>query len=88
MALNETKEKVRSYILHEFLPGEDPGQLTDDLPLISGRILDSLATLKLVAHIEDTFGVEFAAHEVGPENLDTVALITAFVESKRTAGKP
>lgn len=74
---------MRSYILKEFLQGEDPDQLTDTLPLISGRILDSLATLKLVAFLEETFGFEFAAHEVGPQNLDTLDLIASFVESKR-----
>jgi acyl carrier protein len=80
---NEIKSRVRSFILQEFLPGEDPEQLTDDLPLISGRILDSLATLKLVAFLEDNFGVEFAAHEVGAGNLNTVNLITEFVQAKK-----
>jgi len=70
-------------MLKEFLPGEDPEQLTDDLPLISGRILDSLATLKLVAYLEETFGFEFAAHEVGAGNLNTIDQIASFVESKK-----
>lgn len=83
MNRDQIKDQVRSYILKEFLQGEDPDQLTDTLPLISGRILDSLATLKLVAFLEETFGFEFAAHEVGPQNLDTLDLIASFVESKR-----
>ena len=83
MNRDQILDQVRSYILKEFLQGEDPDQLTDTLPLISGRILDSLATLKLVAFLEETFGFEFAAHEVGPQNLDTLDLIASFVESKR-----
>ena len=83
MQTNEIKEQVRSYILKEFLPGEDPEQLTDSLSLIGGRVLDSLATLRLVAYLEETFGVEFAAHEVGPQNLDNLELIAGFVASKR-----
>ena len=83
MNRDQIKDQVRSYILKEFLQGEDPDQLTDTLPLLSGRILDSLATLKLVAFLEETFGFEFAAHEVGPQNLDTLDLIASFVESKR-----
>ena len=74
---------MRSYILKEFLQGEDPDQLTDTLPLISGRILDSLATLKLVAFLEEAFGFEFAAHEVGPQNLDTLDQIASFVKAKQ-----
>jgi acyl carrier protein len=74
---------VRDYILKEFLPGEDPEQLTDSVSLIDGHILDSLATLRLVAFLEETYGFEFAAHEVGAQNLDTLDLIAKFVASKR-----
>jgi acyl carrier protein len=83
MSTEQIKEQVRAYILREFLPGEDPEQLTDSLSLIDGRILDSLATLRLVAYLEETFGFEFAAHEVGAQNLDNLNLIAGFVASKQ-----
>jgi acyl carrier protein len=83
MQTNEIKEQVRDYILKEFLPGEDPEQLTDSLSLIDGHVLDSLATLRLVAFLEETYGFEFAAHEVGAQNLDNLNLIAGFVASKR-----
>jgi len=83
MQPSEIKDTIRAYVLKEFLPGEDPAALTDDLELISGRILDSLATLKLVAFLEERFGFEFAAHEVGAQNLDTIDLMAGFVASKR-----
>jgi len=76
------KSTVRDYILKEFLPGEDPALLTDDLELITGRILDSLATLKLVAFLEETYHIQFAAYEVGADNLNTISQIARFVESK------
>lgn len=77
------REQVRSFILEEFLPGEDPAELEDDTPLITGGILDSIATLKLVAFLEESFGIELAAHEADAENLDSVALMVALVESKK-----
>lgn len=80
---DEIRDRVRAYILKEFLPGEDPEQLTDTLSLIDGRILDSLATLRLVAFLEETFGFQFAAHEVGPQNLDSLDRIASFVASKQ-----
>ena len=83
MDTHEIKAAVQEFILQEFLPGEDPAELTDALPLITGRILDSLATLKLVAFLEDTYGFEFAAHEVGAANLDTIELIAGFVAARR-----
>jgi acyl carrier protein len=48
MMMQDIKETIKVYILEEFLPGEDPAELTDSTPLITGGILDSLATLKLV----------------------------------------
>lgn len=73
------KQSIKEYILNTFLPGEDPSELTDDLPLISGGILDSIATLKLIVHIEEAFGVVLEAHEVDKEHLNTINLITDLV---------
>jgi len=47
--MEEIRQTVKSYILKEFLFGENPDELTDSTPLITGGILDSIATLKLVA---------------------------------------
>lgn len=79
------KQDIKDYILAEFLPGESPDELTDETPLISGGILDSIATLKLVMYVEEKYGVAFAPHEVDKENLDTLALITRLVQSKLPA---
>jgi acyl carrier protein len=79
----ETTAAIHSYILREFLPGEQPEALTNTTPLISGGILDSLATLKLVAFLEEQFRVEIAAHEASVDYLNTVEDIAALVESKR-----
>jgi len=48
MNTEELKQAIKNYIIQEFLPGENPDNVTDDLPLISSGILDSIATLKLV----------------------------------------
>jgi acyl carrier protein len=79
----EVRDGVRAYILREFLPGEDPAELCDDTPLITGGILDSIATLKLVAHLEEEYGIELQAHEADADHLDTVADICELVRSKR-----
>lgn len=79
----EIKSSVKTYILDEFLPGEDPDELADDTPLITGGVLDSLATLKLVSFLEETFNVAIEAHEVDTENLNTLNDIGALVTSKQ-----
>jgi acyl carrier protein len=78
----DTKQTVKEYILREFLPGENPDALTDATPLISGKVLDSLATLKLVAFLEERFGVRIEAYEADIEHLDTIPKIAGLVESK------
>jgi len=80
--VEETKKAVKEYILKEFLPGENPDQLTDATPLISGKVLDSLATLKLVAFLEERFGVRIEAYEADIEHLDTISKIASLVQSK------
>ena len=78
----DIKQAVKAFILKEFLPGENPDELTDDTPLITGGILDSIATLKLVLFLEERFGVGFEPHELDPEHLDTTAYIDRLVRSK------
>jgi acyl carrier protein len=73
---------VKTYILKEFLPGEDPKELADSTPLITGGILDSLATLKLVAFLEERYQIELQAHEVDVEHLNTISDIANLVRSK------
>ncbi len=80
--MKEIRDAVRTYILKEFLPGVNAGELTDSTPLITGGILDSLATLKLVLFLEERYGFEFQAHEVNADYLDTVAKIAEFVRQK------
>jgi acyl carrier protein len=79
---NEIEKAVRSFILIEFLPGEDPSQLTNTTPLITAGILDSFATLKLVGFLEKEFSIIVEAHEADVENLDTIEDISRFVQSK------
>ena len=75
---------VKGFILKEFLPGEDPAELTDATPLITGGVLDSIATLKVVMFIEETFGITLQAHEVDSEHLDTIAQIAQLVRAKKS----
>ncbi len=83
--MDEIRHAVHAYILDHFLPGEDPAELTDQTPLITGGILDSIRTLKLVVFLEDRFGVTVDAHEAGVENLDSVGQIARLIAGKRAA---
>jgi len=73
---------TKDFILEQFLPGENPAALTNKTPLISGGILDSLATIRLVAFLEERYGVTFSPHEVGADRINTIADIASLVASK------
>ncbi len=83
--MEEIRQAVHAYILDNFLPGEDPAELTDQTPLITGGILDSIRTLKLVVFLEDKFGVTVEAHEAGVDNLDSVGQISRLIAKKKHA---
>jgi acyl carrier protein len=82
MDLEEVKTEVKTYILREFLPGESPEALGESTLLVTGGILDSIATLKLVSFLEERFGIALEAHEVDADHLDTIQRIAELVRGK------
>jgi len=80
---DEIKRSVKTFMIEELLPSEDPDSLTDQTQFVSDGILDSLASLKLVSHLEESFGVKIEAHEVDVDHLDTLDSIVDLVLSKR-----
>ncbi|NJO34007.1 MAG: acyl carrier protein [Rhodospirillales bacterium] len=81
--MDDIKDTVKHYILKEFLPGENPDDLLDSTPLITGGILDSIATLKVVAFIEEHYSIELQAHEVDIDHLNTIADMADLISSKK-----
>jgi acyl carrier protein len=81
--MNEIRDTVHKFILDEFLPGEAPELLTDSTPLVTGGILDSIATMKLAAFLEELFHIELQAHEMSVDHLNTIADIVRLVQSKQ-----
>ena len=82
MDTKSIRQLVRDHIAHEFLQDQNQTALTDTTPLISGGVLDSISTIKLVSFLEDHFKVEFEAHEVSPDHLDTVTAIANTLAGK------
>ncbi len=73
---------VKTFILDEFLPDEDPADLNESTPLMTAGILDSIATLKLVTFLEEKFGIAIEPHEADADRLNTISLIGNLVASK------
>jgi acyl carrier protein len=81
--LESIKETLKKFILKEFLPGEDPDALEDSTPLITGGVLDSIATIKFATFVDATYGVDLEAHELSADYIDTVTDMAALVKSKQ-----
>lgn len=81
MSPDNVKEQIRAYI-KDTIVQNDQINVDNNTPLISGGIIDSISTLKMVDFIETTYKIEVQPHEVDRENLDTVDLIAQFITGK------
>lgn len=75
-------ERIRDYLVEEMHFEGPKSELTDDLPLIENRVLDSMGLLRLVAWLESTYGIEIADAEVVPANFGTLRAIDELVAGK------
>ena len=83
----QIKDIVKDYILSEFLPGESADSLDDSTPLITGGVLDSVATIKLIAFLEERFGVQIEPHEMNADYLNSLPDIAKLVSSRQVGGE-
>ena len=79
--MNEKKEKVREFIIENFLFGEGE-RLEDDTSFLEEGIIDSTGILELVTFLEETFFIGVKDDELIPENLDSLNNIAAYLAGK------
>jgi acyl carrier protein len=79
----DIKTAVKTFILNEYLPGEDPAALTDTTALMTTGILDSIAVLKVVTFLENEFAITIEPHEAVVDNLNTISDIARLVTAKK-----
>lgn len=77
-----TPERVRQFIETNFYIA-DKSQLLDDTSLLEKGMVDSTGIMEVVAFLESEFGVKVDDTEILPENLDSIARISAFVARKK-----
>lgn len=76
------KDKLRSYILENFLFTDDQSQLNNEDSFMDQGIIDSTAILELIFFMEEEFSVKVEVEEMVPDNLDSINKVTRFIESK------
>lgn len=78
-----TRTDIRTFIIDNFLFGDESHPLPDDLSLIDNDLIDSTGILELVSFIEEHFEVKIEDADIVPANLDTIGKIIAFIDRKR-----
>jgi len=79
--LNETRDKIKTFIIENFLFGSEDG-LKDETSFLEEGIIDSTGILELVTFLEEEFSIAIEDEELVPENLDSINNVTAFMERK------
>lgn len=78
------EQKIRNYILENYLFTDDQSVLANDDSFLDKGILDSTGILEVIYFLEDEFNIKIEDEEMIPENLDSVARITHFIDRKST----
>jgi acyl carrier protein len=79
----DPRESVRSFLIAQNRWHEPRERLTDDHPLLTSGVIDSLGLIRLVGFLESEFGIRVDDRELVPSNFGTIASIAAFIESAR-----
>ncbi len=78
----DTSERVRGFLVDEANWQGTREELTDELPLIEQHVVDSMTLLRLVAWLEEEFGIAIGDADVVPSNFGSIDRITRLVDAK------
>lgn len=79
----EVKEQIRSFIIENFLFGQEDAALGDDDSFLESGIIDSTGVLEVVGFIEDEFDIEVLDEELIPDNFDSLSRLVDYVGRKQ-----
>ena len=82
----EIKEKIKQFVINNFLLGASSAVLNDDDSFLEKGIVDSTGILELVSFVEETFNIKVEDEELIPDNLDSINHLVNFVQKKQNKG--
>ncbi len=73
----DIKKEIRQYLMEKLVRDE----VSDDTPLISGGLIDSIEVVQLIVFLEERFEIDLDPRTANRHQLDTINAITAKVET-------
>ncbi len=77
----DVKEKVRAFVL-EYAGSKGLTEVTDDQPLLTSDIIDSLGSFRMIDFLEQTFSLTIEDTDMVPENFQTLNEVENFIARK------
>jgi acyl carrier protein len=84
--MSEFSDQIKQFIIVEVSPELKLQRISDDEALLESGIVDSLGILRILAFIDETFGVDLASDEIRLENFRTIRSICELIERAQGAG--
>ena len=79
--MSEIKDKLRAFVVENFMFGKDEG-LEDDTSFLENGIIDSTGILELVNFLDEEFSISVEDEELIPENLDSIKNVPSYLQKK------
>jgi len=77
------EEKVRKYIIENFLFEAANASLSRTDSLLESGVVDSTGILELVSFLEAEFDIAVRDEELIPDNFDSLERIAAYIDRKK-----
>jgi len=81
--MTDLKERLKKFIMTEVNPDRNLEGLGDDEPLLESAIIDSLGVLKIMAFLDEEFGIDLSAEQIKLENFKDITSICSLVEETK-----
>ena len=78
--MDKTKQKIKEFIIENFLFGEE-SDLDDNTSFLEEGIIDSTGVLELIEFLEEEFEIEIDDEDMIPENLDSLNNLEKFLKN-------
>jgi len=79
----DIEQELREFVFKEILRGEDASQLGSNDNLINSGVLDSMAMMQIVTHLEKNYGITIETDDLVPETFESIRAIARFLERKQ-----